>query len=535
MKIKCRYQFPGIALLFFLVCSISARANVYATDIRISGSQNAGIVVPGGQVSISYILNDEASAGVTVRIWSGTNAVHTISAPGGGAGTLLGLNTVVWGGTNDLNGSNVPPGIYTVSIVAASRGYGTWTNIVDYSSNNDAIGLTGIDVNRNINSPYYGRVFVGCAFPAFTILKWNADGSAGDEGGSSDGGLTWGAGAGVDSYFSPWKIAVAANDKVYIDDFSGFGVVYAFDETISTNYVEALGATNYPYWDPNLSGLCTSASGTNAYIWMTDQQGGTSAGILRWQLLADGTVATNDTGTVIAPVTNGSPLTVAPYDIAVDSHGSIYTVQYLTNADPANSVLMCFPPYAGVPETNATWTAGAGDASLIDTYGIAVDPTATFVAIAVRTDGDPETGKTGLLNLYYATNGQFFANLDKTGGDQYVDVAWDNVGNLYALDLNAEAWRVYSPPGSNQATTVAIPFIQAYSVLTPPSLLNPNLSASGLNFTLQGQSNVTYFIQQSPDLVNWTAVATNYSTFTTRPISIPFADNQDFYRAVTSP
>jgi hypothetical protein len=544
MKIKCRYQFAGIALAIFLFCHTSVRANVYATDIRVNGSQNAGVVVPGAPAAISYILNDEASAGVTVRVWSGTNPVHTFTAPGGSPGTQLGLNTVAWGGTNDLTGTRVQPGVYTVSITAASEGYEAWTNIIDYSTNGDAPGLTGIDVNRNTNSPYYGRVFVGCAIPAYTILKCNADGSPADEGGSSNGGLSWGAGTGLGGeYFSPWKIAIGANDKVYINDYSGFGVVYAFDELISTNYQEALGATNYPYWNPQLSGLYITGSATNSEIWMTDNNpvgpyGNTNppAGILRWQLGTDGTVATNDTGTVIAPVTNTSPLSWAPYDVAIDSSGYIYTIQLVTSSSNLGIVpIICFSPYAGSPETNALWTAGAGDTNLIYSYGIAVDQTATFVAVAVRSPGDPETGTTGLLNLYYATNGQFFANLDKTGGDQYMDVAWDNIGNLYALDLNAEAWRVYSPPGSNQATTVAVPFIQAYNALTPPSLLSPNLSALGLNFTLQGQSNVTYFIEQSPDMVNWTAVATNYSPATNRPISIPFADNQDFYRAAASP
>ncbi len=256
-------------------------------------------------------------------------------------------------------------------------------------------------------------------------------------------------------------------------------------------------------------------------------------------------MATNDTGTVIAPVTNASPLSWAPYDVAIDTNGYIYTIQQVTplnrNVIPTVIPAMCFPPYEGDPETNAIWSGGAGDTNLVYEYGIAdwvKDQTATFVAVAVRGDGDPETGDTGRLDLYYATNGQFFTNLDKTGGDLYLDVAWDNIGNLYALDLIADGgvWRVYSPPGSNtMRTTVAAPIIQAYSTLTPPLLVNPNLSTVGINFTLQGQSNVTYFVEQSPDMVNWTSVATNFSASTQRLISIPFADNQDFYRAITKP
>jgi hypothetical protein len=552
MKMNRRHQGLGVGLLFFLLCHFSVRANVYATDIRINGSQNAGVIVPGAQIAVTYILNDNANAGVSVRICSGTNPVHTITAPGGSAGARVGLNSVVWGGTND-SGVHVPPGVYTVSITAASLGYDNWTNITDDGTNFYAPGPRGIDVNRNTNSAYYGRVFVGCTVaPAdspwngiladsqgFGILKCNADGSPADEGGFSAGGLTWGAGTGVNSYYSPWKIAVAPNDKVYINDFSAFGFVYAFDETISTNYQEALRTDNYPTnytnWTPFLSGLCITGSATNSEIWMTDENTSQSAGILRWQLGADGIVATNDTGTVIVPATNTSPLSMASYDVAIDTNGFIYTIQQVTPTNVGIVPIICFPPYNGIPETNALWTTGAGETNLVYDFGIAVDQTATFVAVAVRGGGDPESGQTGLLNLYYATNGQFFTNLDRTGGDQYTDVAWDNVGNLYALDTIVDVWRAYSPPGSNQATTVAVPFIQAYNALTPPSLSNPWLSAVGLNFTLQGQSNVTYVIQQSPDLMNWTPVATNYSPYDDSPISIPFADNQDFYRAVTSP
>jgi len=56
-----------------------------------------------------------------------------------------------------------------------------------------------------------------------------------------------------------------------------------------------------------------------------------------------------------------------------------------------------------------------------------------------------------------------------------------------------------------------------------------------LNFTLTGQSNVTYVVQQSSDLVNWTPVCTNFALTPIVPISISPPDTQDFYRAVTSP
>ncbi|HEX4122418.1 MAG TPA: hypothetical protein VH619_17520 [Verrucomicrobiae bacterium] len=555
MQVSARNRLFAIGVFIFLlfVCQPTLRANVYATDIRINGSLVGGVILPGGQVTISYILNDNATAGVSLKVTSSTNVIWTNSFPGGSAGTLVGLNSVVWDGTNNT-GTNISPGGYTVSITAASTGYDSWTNITDDGTNFRDYNPTGVDINRNTNSPYYGRVFIGCTVGEFTIFKYNADGSPGDEGASNPGGsfptnLTWGAGTGLANQdFSPWKISVAANDKVYINDFSGDGFVYALDETL-TNYVEALRMDNYPTNDLNpwLSGLQVTGTGTNAFIWMSDEQVSMPAGIIRWQLTADGTVATNDPGEEVAPIGTNTALTTRPFDIAVDTNGILYAIQFFsiqffqTNPPPLPPAILSFAPYEGAPETNALWEAGAGETNLVQAYGIAVDPSATYVAVAVQGgNSDPEGGISGMLDLYYATNGNYFTNLDQTGGDQYSDVAWDNVGNLYALDtyssnLNASVWRIYSPPGSNQATTVAVPIIRAYNSLAPALLTNPSLGSNGICFTLQGQPEVTYWVEQSPDLMNWTPVTTNFSGCANRPIMIPYADNQDFYRAIATP
>jgi hypothetical protein len=128
---------------------------------------------------------------------------------------------------------------------------------------------------------------------------------------------------------------------------------------------------------------------------------------------------------------------------------------------------------------------------------------------------------------------------DGSTNQQATAVAWDNVGNLYAAvnivnSAESSVWRAYSPPGSNQSTTVSVPFIQAFDALLPPTLTNPCCMAGQWGFTLLGQSNVTYVIQQSLDLLNWIPVATNYSRNPDRSIIVPFADTQDFYRAVVN-
>src|ERR1035437_10209818 len=127
----------------------SAQANVYATNIKINGGTTNVSVQAGTNVTISYILNEPASAGVTIKVLAGATAVRTISIAGGSAGTTRGTNTVVWNG-KDNSSNNVSGGNYSISITAASSGYSGWTVITD--DNNDgnySWDARGIAVDRN--------------------------------------------------------------------------------------------------------------------------------------------------------------------------------------------------------------------------------------------------------------------------------------------------------------------------------------------------------------------------------------------------
>jgi hypothetical protein len=108
-------------------------------------------------VTISYRLNQAATLGVMVAILQGTNQVATISG-----GTNRGLNTVVWGGTNN-SGATVGAGTYSLNITTASSGFTNWEVIsVDANAGNYAYYVSGLAVDNNTNSPYYGRVVLGC-------------------------------------------------------------------------------------------------------------------------------------------------------------------------------------------------------------------------------------------------------------------------------------------------------------------------------------------------------------------------------------
>jgi len=116
--------------------------------------------------------------------------------------------------------------------------------------------------------------------------------------------------------------------------------------------------------------------------------------------------------------------------------------------------------------------------------------------------------------------GRLIRDFDDRGGvsaHDHWDAAWDNAGNLYAIDNYDGIWRVYSPPGSNQAATVAVPLIQVNEgPLAQPRLGPPTYDGSFVHFTLFGEPNVTYIIQISSDLQTWTSVATNSSVFANR-------------------
>ena len=525
-----------------------AHANVYATNIRLNGGLT-NIVVPAvTNLTISYSLNEPATLGVTININSGATTVRTFTLTNPGPGTLQGSNYVIWDGRN--NSSNiVGGGLYSVSITAASSGYTNWTQTS--SETNDfeyhVWDPRGIAVNRNTNSPYYGRVFVANANEGIDtlnhlgdrigILKLNADGTYAADGGYSTGGYDWAHGNPDIDGLSPWKLEVGPDDRLYASDFLDQGLVFSFDQLVSSNSLLAvLRPDNYPntsfvYFD----GMFISSSPGNMQIWMADSASTNGAGIRRWNLSPSGIIPTNDTGlTIIQPGTSAG-LDQVPDDVALDSSNRIYTIQDIEAQGDFSWRVLRFPAFTNVAETNAEWRIGSGNDSMAGASGIAIDPASTYVAVAFKGYSiGPSTYANGSLRVFYASNGApvvIFA-----AGDDHHDVAWDNVGNLYDVDAFAGRWRSYSRPGTNQATTVAIATVQI-SVPTPPVLSKPSYSGalSQFQFTLTGEANATYIILSSTNLTDWLPVATNTSALAVRQITNNVSGSRTFFRARLGP
>jgi hypothetical protein len=68
------------------------------------------------------------------------------------------------------------------------------------------------------------------------------------------------------------------------------------------------------------------------------------------------------------------------------------------------------------------------------------------------------------------------------------DADWDAVGNLYYLDDVPGVWRAVSPPGTNQATTVALPVVQVTGSTQPLYITSIGVSAGTVTIRFTGGS-----------------------------------------------
>jgi hypothetical protein len=526
---------PALAytlMAFGLLWCASARANVYATQVRLNAGITNIVMGQGPSVNISYMLNEPATLGVTIDIKSSGTTLRSLVLTNGGPGTAQGTNSVMWDGRDSV-GHAVSAGTYTVSITAAASGYSGWTQI--NSDTNTIWAPQGIAVNRNTNSAYYGRVYVANADfgpnpningYVLGIQKFNADGTYSDDGPVSDGGWPW-----PQDGISPLKVEVADDDRVYVSDRTGTGFVLSFDPAISSGSLrQVFRSDNAPDSIGNFGGPFVTGAGTNAQFWMTDSNS-VGVGVRRWSIGAGGILASNDTGTTVVQTGGGSDLNAHPDDVAVDRSNRIYIIQNIQESGDASPRVLRFPAFGGTALTLADWTIGSGDDGMSGANGLAVNPSASLVAVAFQGFFDGFTFSGGAGRIFNASNGTDVATLQPTD-HEIEDVAWDSVGNVYATDGFDKLWRVYSPPGTNQATTVAIAQIQVTNQAAPPSLSQPVYDGQLVRFTLYGEANVTYVILASTNLVNWFPVATNSSVFAVRQIAVTAVPGGAYYRAV---
>lgn len=113
--------------------------------------------------------------------------------------------------------------------------------------------------------------------------------------------------------------------------------------------------------------------------------------------------------------------------------------------------------------------------------------------------------KTANGSVVSVTNGatvQTLTNLDDA--NQYTCAAWDNVGNLYAASTTTNCWRVWLPPGTNQATTLAVATVLVTGSPTPPDITSILLNGTNvtINFTAGTNDAASAFTLISSATVN---------------------------------
>jgi hypothetical protein len=510
-KPRLKLLLPGVILALSLA-TLRSQANVYATNIRVNGDITNVVASGGDTITITYLLNEPASLGTTIEFLSGNTIVRSNSLPAGGSGTVRGFNIVSW----DTGAMPIPNGTYSIAVIPRSAGYTNWTQITSDTADpntyvNDG---RGIAIDRNPSSPYYGRVFVSNATAGpnpnlpndiVGILKFNADTSGADEGISSAGidGYNW-----LDGGVSPWKLQVSADDHVYVDDLATNGQVFSWDPTISSNSMVAVLRQDNQSAGQALSGPALVGTGINTQLWMANTN---QPQILKWQLNANGSCVANDPGVIVA----SSSMVTNFYDVALDPAGNVYTCSYvLGGGDPSPRVFRYHAPTAGAPVTNADWAVGAGNDTYAGASGIAVDPTGTYIAVSFEGTIDLGFGTNGNTKILWATNGALVTNLDlgvlmqNDPNHDDTDCAWDAAGNVYYIDNYFSAWRAVSPPGTNQATTIAVSSVQVVNSQTSTPIQITLRSVSNgtvtMDFSAGPTDSIASFTIQSAATVNGT-------------------------------
>lgn len=528
------WKYPLLALsLAFL--PLAARAYVYATDIQVNGSLTGGVSAaptPANPVAISYRLNQPATLGCTVAILNGATPVATIAG-----GTAMGSNCVAWGGTNQ-SGAPVGSGNYSIRITASATGFTNWTQIsVDTNSGMAAFSPGGIDVDKNTNSPYYGRVIVSCnttGAGSDGLYKMNADGSPADEGWYGNAGYTRDdlgdspiAGQMPNSIgYNPLIVRIGEDDRIYWLDDSATGAIIACDMQATTNqividggtYTNAYGGVSF-FRGPNNYQNCpdindltlndsygigqfdvSAATGSNAAIYLVDQnQQSPSWGIWMFHLTNGASDPADTVGTQTIDPALASSFVLTSAGISVDDNLDIFVSQYLQSPGSLQTAFLfsnwnngVLPPegngsartYALPNSKSPTWATGGSDAGMTGINDTAINsrlhPTMMAVAMEFGASGN------GGIRVLSATNGAIIAtNLDP--GHYYASAAFDNVSNVYGCSPTLFLWRVWSPPGANTNATLAVATVSVPAPLAITTItaapVGGGCSTITLNFT----------------------------------------------------
>lgn len=442
--------------------------NVYPTNL----GQSASSVNPGAgeTLSLGYLLNEDATS-VSVEILdSSNNVVRTINA---GAQTK-GTHSVVWDGKDDAS-ANLTNGSYSFRVNASGAPHSDWALIsVDDPVNNlNNFELPrGVAVNKNPNSPYYGRVYIsnGRNLPTGNgrvmddgVYMLNADFSdTGILGGSGPhaGGVDWTVGGSS----SPFRLEVGPDDSVYITDWSdGHSGLWQADPNVGTA-TEVLDSTGRDANGGNvthgsISDVIISGTGASRTI-LTTEEDIAPFNLLRYDIGTTTTFTGPPSGVFFD---NADGVIINSLDsIAQASDGTIWMSQNRSAGTDQASLIQI--DSSGAIIFNSLTSLGSPD-PLRGAQAIAYDPVNNLLAVA--------TADSGNIHIFDPVAKSILSTFAFGGGSTNTDVAFDNVGNLYVTNRSAEFARIWSPPNTtglapNSFSTSSIGSLGGISVVPEP-------------------------------------------------------------------
>lgn len=420
-------------------------ANVYPTNLGQDTNQlNQNL---NESATLSYLLNDDAT-GVTVEVLNSSNVVVRTISPGA---QTKGSHSVVWDSKDDSN-NFVPTGDYSFRVNTTGAAGGAWTLYSTDTVLNNFELPRGVAVNKNPDSPYYGRVYVsnGRNLPTAAaramgdgVYMLNAD--------LSDTGIPGGTGphaAGVDwvtgGISSPFRLEVGPDDSLYITDWSdAHSGLWQTDPNV-TSATEVLDSTGRAPSGLNathgsISDVIIVGTGAGRVIYTADEDFGTNLGnILRYDIGNTATFAGAPSGYLYNDDPNGEVINFqnsialasdGTFWLSQNRSGSAETVSSLFQIDSGGNIL-----WESVPTLGAT--------SLLDplrgTQGMAYDPINNLLALVSNRTG-------GVITIFDPVTKSVLDTFN-FGGTTNTDVAFDNAGNLYVGNRSAEYVRLWSPP-----------------------------------------------------------------------------------------
>lgn len=455
-----RLAIPAVCALAVALLSSPALARPYATSLTNS------------LTSISFRLNEDAD---NVKIISLGGAVTNDLGPLPKGLTVTNL---------------VIAGVFKVQVTkSAGPGYVQGVvNQISVDTNNFVkfVNQRGVSVNKNTNSPYFGRIYVSVSAPGTTAGRSVADGiyllnaDQTDAIGQGDTPRTGGVngGAGFDAFVanaeSPNRIVVGPDDNLYITDWSdAHGGLYVTDPNVATNaaathvlpFLGGPSATTNNHGSMSAVWIEGSLAQGNLVVYTQDEDLVPKNGVWRYDIgagplpyAADGTLAFS-----FGLNSQYSDLVRGPDG---KWYGSNRRAEFATSAgvfvlsEDGSTVLW---------NSLSVWREFSGNPTARDSYfgetrGLDVSPDGKYLVVFRGATNNPvapfippfvaansvlilplDNGVPNITNLVVMPTAPFTA----TGRD----VSFDAVGNIYTVSSGQGLLRIYSPGGFSIVTT----------------------------------------------------------------------------------